>query len=154
MQDELGEWVSNTARSLALVLILFVVIAVGSVVFSSCAAIGAGVGTGIGLATGQPEVALVTGPAGAWIGDKFEQGKREAARADKAEAALERSRQDAADTRATLLANKAIAEHNQTLPAGEKPTPLYGAPQSGKPNTAPKSWLDVSVWKRLFGGGG
>lgn len=122
------------------------------VALNGCAAIGAAIGTGIGLATGQPEIALVTGPGGAWIGDKFAEGKREAKRADKAELDLQRERDIEAELRATLLANKAISEHNSGLPIGEAPTPLYGPPRP-KPNTSPKSWWDVSLWKRLFGGG-
>lgn len=120
--------------------------------YSSCAAIGAAVGTGLGFATGQPEVALLTAPAGAWVGDKFAEGKREKERADKAEADLERERQNQAELRATFLANKAIAEHNASLPFGEAPAPLYGPPMP-KPNTSGRSWWDVSLWKRLFGGG-
>src|SRR5689334_2599136 len=106
---------------------LVLALAVGAwlaVAFPRCSAVGEAVGTGIGLATGQPEVALVTGPGGAWIGDKFAEGKREKERADKAEADLERERQNEAELRATFLANKAIAEHNQALQPGEAPTLL------------------------------
>lgn len=123
------------------------------IALQGCAAIGAGVGTGAALALGQPELALVTAPGGAWIGDKFAAGDREKERADKAEAELATERQNEAELRATFLANKAIAEHNEARPFGEAPTPLYGPPMP-KPNTSPKSWLDIPLWKRLFGGGG
>lgn len=120
--------------------------------YSSCAAIGAAVGTGIGLATGQPEVALVTGPGGAWIGDKFAEGKREKERADKAEAALDRERQLESDLRATLLANKQIAEHNTSLSPGEFPTPLYGPPMP-TPSPESKPLLSRTLWEIITGRG-
>lgn len=116
-----------------------------------CAAIGAAIGGAGGALVAGPIGAVAGGTGGAEIGDVFAGRKRADERAAVAEAQLERERKTTSDLRATLLANKQIADHNATLAPGETPTRMYGPPAPERTDP-PKPFFSRTL-SEIFGRG-